>query len=579
MRVLANFITFFLMTLNCLPQSPQGFQYQAIIRDNEGNLSINQEVTLRISVIQNSSDGEVVYQEEQITTTNQSGLINLAIGTGNPAINVFKDIVWSHGKYFLGIELRFSVSGIYQQLGVCQLLSVPYALYAEESGLKNLPALSQMQIDSLEVVPGTVVLNISTNCLNYFTGSAWMEMCGSCTPQPSDSFAGEDQSIIGTETFLYANQPQFGTGLWQIISGNGGLIAEPSEPGSQFSGIQGNDYELSWTISNNCGSNADNVWIHFLNEPPPAVEGLTFAPYVDCLLWPNFEIANIAETGICNYTCAFIVDDQFQSGANPCWGGYSTLGTDYYQDKIAALRAQGGDIIMSFGGANGIELAYSASNEFELRDAYKTIIQAYSLTSIDFDIEGFLVAEPVSRERRSKAMKLLQNEFPYLKISLTLPVMPTGLTNDGKNTIQSALNKGVGLDIINIMAMDYGPSGIDMGDAAISAGEALFIQLKTLYQNAGIPQADSVIWSKIGICPMIGENDVPGEIFTLEDASELANWASQKKIGRLTIWSANRDRECVNPNDPLYSCSRIEQNLFEFSAIFGAVSSNSCISK
>jgi hypothetical protein len=309
------------------------------------------------------------------------------------------------------------------------------------------------------------------------------------------------------------------------------------------------------------------------------VEGLTFAPYVDCLLWPNFDISNIALTGICNYTCAFIVDNQFQSGANPCWGGYSTLGTEYYQDKIAALRAQGGDIIMSFGGANGIELAYAASNEFEARDAYKTMIQAYNLTSIDFDIEGFLVAEPLSRHRRSKAMKLLQNEFPYLKISLTLPVMPDGLTNDGKNTVASALSQGVDLDIINIMAMDYGPSGIDMGAAAISAGEALFVQLKSLYQNAGISQPDSIIWSKIGICPMIGENDVQGEIFYLNDALDLANWASQKKIGRLTMWSANRDKACTNPNDPLYSCSRIEQELFEFSSIFSAVSTNSCNSK
>ncbi len=154
--------------------------------------------------------------------------------------------------------------------------------------------------------------------------------------------------------------------------------------------------------------------------------------------------------------------------------------------------------------------------------------------------------------------------------------MPTGLTADGKNVVQSAIDQNVNLTCVNLMAMDYGPSGIDMGDAAISAGEALFGQLKDIYQNAGQSIPDSVIWRKVGITPMIGENDVPGEIFTIDDANDLAVWAVEKKIGRLSMWSANRDKACQNPNDPLYSCSHIEQSLFEFSAIFGAVSTNSC---
>ena len=75
---------------------------------------------------------------------------------------------------------------------------------------------------------------------------------------------------------------------------------------------------------------------------------------------------------------------------------------------------------------------------------------------------------------------------------------------------------------------------------------------------------------------MIGENDVPGEIFYLDDAQDLADWASENKIGRLSMWSANRDKECENPNEPLYSCSRISQNPFEFSNIFGVITINPC---
>ncbi|MFZ4523633.1 MAG: chitinase [Bacteroidales bacterium] len=359
---------------------------------------------------------------------------------------------------------------------------------SHSQGLNNVPALTQVQIDTLNAVVGTVVLNTSTGCLNYFTGIAWMAVCGTLVPQPAPN--------------------------------------------------------------------------------------LTFAPYVDCCLWPNFQIQNVAATGIYFYSCAFIVDNSSASGANPCWGGFASLGMDYYQTEISTLRSQGGDVIMSFGGASGVELSYAATNEFQARDAYKTVIDSYNLTSIDFDIEGSMVAEPQSILRRSKAMKLLQNEYPMLKISLTLPVMPGGLTSDGLNVIQNALNQGVDIYCVNLMAMDYGQPGVDMGAAAISAGEAVFLQLKNIYLNAGFPLTDSLVWRKIGITPMIGYNDTPGEIFYLDDAADLATWALQKHINRLAMWSVNRDKQCANVGDPLYSCSHITQSLYEFSGIFGGVSVN-----
>ena len=364
---------------------------------------------------------------------------------------------------------------------------------SQDKGLL-VPRMTTTQIQAItNPATGLIVFNITTSCLNFYTGIAWMAVCGTSIPQP----------------------------------------------------------------------------------PPPLSAGLMFAPYVDCCLWPNFQIQNVAATGIHNYSCAFIVDNQSASGANPCWGGFSSLGMDYYQAEIAALRSQGGDVIMSFGGASGVELSYAATDEFQARNAYKTVIDAYALTSIDFDIEGFMVAEPQSVLRRSKAMKLLQNEYSALKISITLPVMPDGLSADGLNVVQSALNQGVDIYCVNVMAMDYGPSGLDMGAAAISAGEALFLQIKNLYQNSGFPLTDSLAWRKIGITPMIGVNDVQGEIFYLDDAADLATWAQQKNINRLAMWSVNRDRQCANSGDPLYSCSHIPQSLYEFSGIFGGVAASS----
>jgi hypothetical protein len=292
-----------------------------------------------------------------------------------------------------------------------------------------------------------------------------------------------------------------------------------------------------------------------------------YTPYVDVCQWPPFDITATDSTGVCLYTLAFIVDDQFQEGANPCWGGYSNLDLSWYSEEINTLREKGGDVIISFGGASGIPLAYAASDENELFSAYQTVINAYQLTGIDFDIEGMFVNEPSSIERRSKAMKLLLETFPDLKISLTLPVMPSGLTADGLNVIKQALLHDVDPHVINLMTMDYGVNG-DMGNHSIAALNATFTQVKNLYQEQGFAIADSAVWKKLGATPMIGQNDVAGEVFYQDDAVDLRNFAFEKNIGRLSIWSINRDISCVNDNDPLYQCSHIDQDPFEFSNIF-----------
>ena len=96
---------------------------------------------------------------------------------------------------------------------------------------------------------------------------------------------------------------------------------------------------------------------------------------------------------------------------------------------------------------------------------------------------------------------------------------------------------------VNIMTMDYGdraapnPHG-QMGDYAIQAANSLFGQLKTAYNGT---QTDAQLWAKVGLTPMIGMNDVTNEVFTQADAQELLAFAQQKGIGRISIWSLNRD--------------------------------------
>jgi uncharacterized protein (TIGR02145 family) len=120
------------ITLIVSAQAPQGFNYQATVRNSSGVLLLNQIVLVKFNVFQNSATGTLVYSENQTANTDDLGHIALVVGTGTPTSGTFSTINWGSGSYFLGIELN-SGSG-YVAMGTTQLLSVPYALYANSSG-------------------------------------------------------------------------------------------------------------------------------------------------------------------------------------------------------------------------------------------------------------------------------------------------------------------------------------------------------------------------------------------------------------------------------------------------------------
>jgi chitinase len=212
-----------------------------------------------------------------------------------------------------------------------------------------------------------------------------------------------------------------------------------------------------------------------------------------------------------------------------------------------------------------------------------------NLSHIDFDIEGFWVAEPASIERRSQAIAALQQSMasqnrPF-SVWYTLPVLPSGLTADGLAVVDSALRNGVNLSGVNVMAMDYGDSAApnpqnQMGEYAIQAANSLHQQLKALYSSHGQPLTDQALYQMIGITPMIGMNDVTTEIFNLEDAQQLVDFAQQHELGLVSMWSVNRDKECDGGATNYVSiiCSSIEQDAFGFSSIFNQLNTVSPIS-
>ncbi|MEV6834282.1 cellulose binding domain-containing protein [Streptomyces sp. NPDC051133] len=291
-----------------------------------------------------------------------------------------------------------------------------------------------------------------------------------------------------------------------------------------------------------------------------------FAPYVDTSLYPAFDLLGAADaTGVKTYNLAFVTDG---GGCTPKWGGVTDVTGDGVAAQIGSLRAKGGDVRVSFGGASGSELATTCSSADALAAAYGKVIDAFKLTKVDFDVEGGALPNTAANTRRAQAIAKLQAQHPGLDVSFTLPVMPEGLTQDGVNLLSDAKSNGVKTGTVNIMAMDYGPaySG-DMGDYAEQAATATQAQVKSVF---GL--SDSAAWKTVAVTPMIGVNDVSSEVFKVDDATQLADFAKSKGLGGLSMWSAARDKSCdggaKNSADP--TCSSVVQDRFAFSKAFHA---------
>ncbi|MFD5251467.1 cellulose binding domain-containing protein [Streptomyces bobili] len=290
-----------------------------------------------------------------------------------------------------------------------------------------------------------------------------------------------------------------------------------------------------------------------------------FAPYVDTSLYPAFDLlAAATATGVKDYNLAFVTDG---GGCTPKWGGVTDLASDGVAAQIGALRARGGDVRVSFGGAAGSELGTTCASADALAAAYGKVVDAYRLTKVDFDVEGGALPNTAANTRRAQAIATLQRQHPGLDVSFTLPVMPEGLTQDGVSLLADAKANGVRITTVNIMAMDYGPaySG-DMGTYAEQAATATQAQVKSV-----LGLSDSAAWKTVAVTPMIGVNDVASEIFTVQDATQLAAFAEAKGLGWLSMWSATRDKQCPSPNNTAdATCSSITQAPNAFTKAFAA---------
>lgn len=301
-----------------------------------------------------------------------------------------------------------------------------------------------------------------------------------------------------------------------------------------------------------------------------------FAPFVDIVSYVSDKDYSSAgslslekmykDTGILYYNLGFIMATTTGGITDGIidwsWGGYSTLGensTDTWQldgikESINYIRSKGGDVIVSIGGLNEGNFFQVTQDEDILFNTYMDVIQGYGLTRLDLDIEGGGQGKSLNIAN-AKALKRVQ-DATGVEIVLTLPVLPTGLTDLGLGTLEAYIENGVEVKMVNIMAMCYGDATILPGEtyagASVRAIDSTAQQILDTYQNNGKTISRTDAYAKVGVTVSIGEESSSFPIWTTDYSKVVNEKAIQENIGMTSFWCLNRDCQQYGANSGIY---------------------------
>ncbi|HEV2361509.1 MAG TPA: chitinase [Acidimicrobiales bacterium] len=262
----------------------------------------------------------------------------------------------------------------------------------------------------------------------------------------------------------------------------------------------------------------------------PAIPAHYAAPYLQIATSDQGDMAaDMAASGNKYYTLAFLTP---KSGCTPMWeDGNFPVGQ--FVSVVKSLQSKGGEVLISFGGAAGGEIAETCTSVSTLEKAYANVVNLYGATRLDFDIEGNYLNNTAANTRRNQALAQLQKADPAVQVDYTLPVNPTGLAGNGIAILKNAVSNGVKVNLVNIMTMDFGNGQNALADAE-SAANATHGQLGKIF--AGV--SSSQLWDMIGLTPIAGKND-DNEVFTQANAATLESFAASKGVGELSFWEVD----------------------------------------
>ncbi|MFD0883513.1 fibronectin type III domain-containing protein [Streptosporangium algeriense] len=306
--------------------------------------------------------------------------------------------------------------------------------------------------------------------------------------------------------------------------------------------------------ANNCSAYGPSVSGKTGGVIPPTGE-IRYAPYIDITMPKPSLVSTANATGVKNYTLAFALGDS--TGCNPAWGGTIPIDEPRIINDVKALQAQGGQVIVATGGAQGPYLEHTCGTSAALLNAYKKVLDTVGTNHLDIDVEASIDANKVNT-----ALKQLQTERGTV-VSYTLRVQGSdyGLDPFSVSILQDAAAKGLDV-IVNPMLMNFGYSG-NWGAAMISAAQATLNQMKGVWPA----KTDAQLKKMLGLTPMIGKNDT-GATTTQADARALLGWANSNHVAYIGFWSAGRDNGGCPNGQVSPTCSGISQSPWEFTTIF-----------
>ena len=283
----------------------------------------------------------------------------------------------------------------------------------------------------------------------------------------------------------------------------------------------------------------------------------TAAPYL-YMGWgePPSPSTIMRETGVKWFTMAFILSS---GGCNPAWDGSRPLSGSSDAAAIAEIRANGGDIVPSFGGWSGNKLGPNCSTPEALAGAYQQVINAYRLKAIDIDIENSDEFENETvQDRILGALKIVKQNNPGIKTIVTFGTTTSGPNYYGGRLIERAAALQANIDVFTIMPFDFGSSNIQ--NDTIAAATGLKDKLRTAFG-----WSDAVAFGHVGISGMNGLSDQQ-ELTSVAAWTAIRDWSKANGLGRLAFWSVNRDRPCPNGGVSA-ACSGIAQTDWVFTRI------------
>jgi hypothetical protein len=237
-------------------------------------------------------------------------------------------------------------------------------------------------------------------------------------------------------------------------------------------------------------------------------------------------------------------------------------------DMVRRVRQAGGEVSVSFGGYNGVELGAACGTAERLARAYQQVIDKYQLTRIDLDYEG----DDLNRNLavRLGALRHLQDRARTagreLKVSLTVPVTTMGLDAATRTQLRAIAVAGVRLELVNLMAFGFGPPGEwSLVDNVRFLADAAKDQIKSIFGYD-----DVHAYARLGLQLMNGRTEEPSVRFRQSDFIALLGYARSKHLGWFSYRSLNRDRPCDTPVTPApvsSFCSGVPQQPYDFSRI------------